>query len=595
MMMTFLFNFFLFLMVGDAQAFTAPPIGSLCPPGYVYDGANCFRGKPTGATSFIYQNGFYHQGSQCQLGAQFDSANCFLEWIPWNYEGFIYKNGWYVKPLPHFVGKTTKCPTGLSFDGANCFYANPPGGREAQIKYGNFAFKRNFYQSCENIIAGAWGLVDPFWCAMKKVPEGHEGFVYNNAWYTKTTPGAPDIWSIKDERNHPDSYATAACLPYQSSMANWSLIWSDEFNDIPENTRCYNSTSEVLQCVYKAWWGNEPCRDGPSNWTTSGSFRWTQKQIEKYVGLRNLNKCRWQVFDSYNNWEIENPLNLRKNSYSPGNISINNGTLKMVTKSNPGLNFDCGRPTAVNPSQDGEEYTKLCPYSGANIQTATNLPWTATNSPSNNDPNYRYVGFSSGYGRYEFKARIKSIGHGAWPALWMFYDNGRPNGQGGIELDALEFLADLRGSQSGFEKNVTYGLAHQTAHNWGGNGSGLTHHSAHVGTPLSKLEWYTFSVEWESDVVRFYINNCLRKVFRDGDQIRQDDGSFITFHVPRDQNISLLIGNPASSASWLPAWYRADANGGPEPRSDFKPTELEVDYIRVYGVKKNQVSGSSSP
>jgi hypothetical protein len=129
----------------------------------------------------------------------------------------------------------------------------------------------------------------------------------------------------------------------------------------------------------------------------------------------------------------------------------------------------------------------------------------------------------------------------------------------------------------------------------GGNGSGLNHHSAHVGTPLSKGEWYTFAVEWESDVVRFYINNCLRKVFRNGDQVRQDDGSLITFYVPKDQNISLLIGNPASSASWLPAWYRADANGGPEPRSDFKPTELEVDYIRVYGVKKNQVPGSISP
>lgn len=565
---------------------TTPEIGAHCPLGYGFDGANCFRGKPIGVTSFIYEGGFYHSGSSCQLGATFDAANCFLELVPWNHDGFIHNNSWYVKPLPHFIGKTTKCPAGLNYDGANCLYGNPPGGREAGIKSGKFAFKRNFYQNCANILAGAWGLIDPFWCAVKEVPAGHTGFVHNNAWYTATTPGTPDKWFIKSERNHADQDAAPACLPYQSGMNQWSLVWSDEFNEIPNNTRCYTAADDVIQCVYKAWWGHEACRDRPANWTTSGPLRWTKPQLDKYLSLRNLNKCRWQVYDSYNNWEFENPMELRNASFRPDNMSIRNGVLKMKTTVHPGLNYNCGRPTAANPGQTGEEYTKVCPYSGANMQTTTNLPWTANNNPNSNDPNSRYVGFASGYGRYEFKARFTKFGHGAWPALWMFYDNGLASGQGAIELDALEMLLDLRGGQSGLNKNVTYGMAHQTAHNWGGNGSGLPHESVHTGTPIHRGEWYTFSVEWEPTVIRFYLNNCLRKVIRDGDQVKKEDGSYFTFRVPRDQKISLLIGNTASSAPWLPAWYRADANGGTEPRSDFQTTEMEVDYVRVYGVPK---------
>lgn len=575
---------YLLLAFTSVEAHVTPQVGALCPPGFNYDGANCFRGRPVGVTSFIHQNNFYHSGNQCQLGSTYDGANCYFGPVPWNYEPFIYQNGIYVKPLPHFIGKSNACPSGLNFDGANCFYGVPPGNREAGIKYGNFAFKRNFYQNCNNIQSGAWGLLDPFWCAVKKVPDNHSAFVYENKWYTQTTPGAPVAsWLSKDERNTSNADASPVCKNYESSMNKWELIWSDEFSDVPDNSRCYTSNDEI-KCVYKAWWGAEACRDRPLSWRKSATVTWNPDQWKKYLGLANLNKCRWQVFDSFNNWDFSNPANLRNNNYIPDNIQITNGTLKMKTTTNPGP-YDCGRGTAANPSQTGEEYTRKCAYSGANIQSSTDLPWTATNSPGATDPTKRYVGFSSGYGRYEFRVKINNIGHGAWPSVWMFVDGGAPSGQGGIELDALEFLADLRGTSTGLNNNVTQGLAHQTAHNWGGNGSGLNHESAHAGIPIAKNEWHNYAVEWESDVIRFYIDNCLRKIIRNGDQVKKEDGTYITFYVPKNQKISLLIGNPASGASWLPAWYRVGNNGGVEPRPDFKTTELEVDYVRVYGRK----------
>jgi beta-glucanase (GH16 family) len=156
-----------------------------------------------------------------------------------------------------------------------------------------------------------------------------------------------------------------------------------------------------------------------------------------------------------------------------------------------------------------------------------------------------------------------------------------PTTEGNAEIDALEYLADLRGS-AGLGSNVTYGHAYQTLHNWGGNNSGLPHDGVGVGVPISTGEWHLYAAEWEPNEVRFYIDGCLRNRIHEGDRLTRADGTSYTFKIPRDQEISLLIGNPASGAGWLPAWYRASANGGTEPRADFKPTELEVDYVRVY-------------
>lgn len=576
--------FLALISLKQAKAFVTPEVGSLCPPGFSYDGANCFRGKPSGVTSFIYQGGFYHSGNQCQLGSTYDGANCYFGPIPWNHEGFIYQNGIYVKPLPHFIGKTKTCPSGMTFDGANCLLGYPPGGREAGIKYGKFAFKRNFYQNCSKIQSGAWGLLDPFWCAVREVPSGYTAFTYNNGWYTGTAAGAPEYWQDKDERNDANSTAKNTCEPYVSNLSSWELKWADEFSEQPDNKRCYTSNDQI-QCVYKSWWGFEPCRDRPAGFSSRATVTWTPAQWQKYLGLRNLNKCNWQVFDSFNMWDTSNPTNLKNNNFAPGNIIISNGTLKMKTTANASSGYDCGRELSSNPAQQGSELSRNCPYSGANLQTSTGLPWTQGNSASSTDPSKRYVGFQHGYGRFEFKARINNIGHGSWPALWMFIDGPGISGQGTVELDALEFLADLRGT-AGFNNNITYGLAHQTVHNWGGNNTGLPHVSIHRSLPISKGDWHTFAVEWTEDAVRFYVDGCLRKTMRDGDPAKKEDGTMGTFYVPKNQKVSILIGNPASAASWLPAWYRVgNPNGGAEPRSDFKTTEFEVDYVRVYGQK----------
>ena len=569
----------LFLFSIPSWAHVLPKAGALCPPNFTWDGANCFAGKPVGVVSFIYDGGFYHKGNNCQLGSVYDGANCFFGKVPWNYEAFIYDNGWYVKHLPHFQGRSTDCPTDFSFDGANCSLGQAPSGHTANTRWGHFTFNRGFFKNCNDIRSGAYGL-DPWTCGVKSIPSGVNPFIYNNSWYTTVVPGVTKVWFAKDNRNDPPAEFHPVCMDDTSPRPNWVLKWTDEFNEMPNGQTCYTSSAEEMKCVYKAWWGSEPCRDGPRNWTTKGAMSWTNNQLNKYLGLRNLNKCRWQVFDSFNNWEQGDAI--KTGSFLPQNISIRNGTLKMKTVSHPNGPYDCGRGLLANPSQTGQEWTKNCAYSGANIQTATDQPWTNGNNPNNSNPSTRYVGFSQGYGRFEFKAKMNSIGHGAWPSLWMFVDKSNDPTQGNVEWDALELIGDTQGTTT-MNANVTQGMAIQTAHNWGGNNSGLPHISSSTALPISTGVWNTFVVEWEPNEVRFYINDCLRKRIRDGESYKQGDGSMAVFRIPKNQTISILIGNPASGASWLPAWYRATLNTNGSPRSDFKPTEFEVDYVRVYG------------
>jgi hypothetical protein len=557
---------------------------ALCPPLFQFDGANCFLAKITNGKPFIHEGGLYHSGSQCQSGFKFDGKNCYFGPIPWNHNAFIHENGLYTDKLPHFIPKYDNCPAGFSFDGANCWFSSMPGSAQLDIKYGHFVFRRQFYQNCSRLRDGAVGLLDPFWCSVGKVPSGYNAFVYERNWYIEPKPGGNIVWYSKNERNDPISKADKLCLD-RTVETDYELVWADEFNDVPDNTRCFTS-NEILQCNYKAWWGFNDCRDNPNGWRLSDTLRWKNEQIKKYINIRNLNKCRWFVHDSFNQWDslITDPTK-RFGRFSPENIEVRGGVLKMKTTvvkpkagfSKRGAAFDCGRPISQLPN-DGIEYSKNCPYVGALIETARALPWTATNNPNHNDPHKRYVGFAGGLGKYEFRARVSKIGHGGWPSLWMFIDGTDGSGLGAIEIDVLELLADQQGTKS-LDGDIHYAHANQTVHRWRGS----TSDNIHTSVPVRIGNWYTYSAEWFENEIHFYIDNCLRKIIRNGDKIKNASGQQIEFIMPKQQMVSIIIGNPAAGATWLASWYRAaNPTGGPEPRSDFKPTELEVDYVRYY-------------
>jgi beta-glucanase (GH16 family) len=160
--------------------------------------------------------------------------------------------------------------------------------------------------------------------------------------------------------------------------------------------------------------------------------------------------------------------------------------------------------------------------------------------------------FEIAYGRVE--ARIKvAKGTGLWSAFWMLGTNldqvGWP--QGG-EIDIMENI--------GREPNIVHGTVHGPGYSGGsGIGGGYT-----LPEGIFADEFYTFTVEWEPDAIRWYI---------DGTQyltVTVDDipgGAEWVFDHP-----FFIIMNVAVGGYWP---------GYPDPTTVF-PQTLQVDYVRVY-------------
>lgn len=617
------------------QTFTQPPIGELCPPTYSYDAQNCYlAAAPAGSQPTVIGNRFAYNGAVCSLSgftqdpaaaaaergatAGPSTGKCYRQ-VPAGYTPFVYNGSFYVEPNAHFVKQLQPvCPPGSTFDSRNCFFSSAPSGHTAGLSAGEFVFNKTLFQVCGSLRARSVQVTATA-CAVGTIPSGYTPFIYNNGWYVIPHFVFQGDWLARDYMSDTSPYVRPVCLP-QGAQKNWQLIWSDEFDDQPDNQACYTS-NDHMQCVVRPEWTvRAMCAGAPTMWASSATSSWTADQIAQFTGVRQLNKCNWAVYDSLNTWDIWNSMPMtiaeRTNSYKPENITVANGILKMRTSQQPSVHSDsdgnlhgdgycCGRMIEPNLQQNAPLYTKDCPYSGAMVISATGLPWTQGNSPNDPNPDKRYTGYATSFGRVEFRARVTKIGHGTWPALWLFTDQ-NPNNERAFEMDVLEYVADLEdqsppapnvGVAQGIAEQIklqssTYGLAGQTTWDYEPKPVGTI--GKGIALPISSTEWHIYAVEFEPSEVRFYIDNCLTSRVQDGQQVIDrwhPDQPPKTFHIPKAQMFHILIDNPASAAPWFPAWYRTygkqtDACGNSWPNcmntDAFESTEFEVDYVRVY-------------
>lgn len=196
---------------------------------------------------------------------------------------------------------------------------------------------------------------------------------------------------------------------------------------------------------------------------------------------------------------------------SPNNVQVQNGVLKITAR----------RTIGANPE-----------YTSGRIRTKG----TAT--------------FQSG----RIEARIKMpIGQGLWPAFWMLpedYEYGSWPLSG--EIDITEVL--------GQETNISHGTIHYGA-KWPMNQ--YQGNSINLGGTALHDNFHTYSIEWEQDIIRWYLDGQLFSV-----KTANDLGSFPWRF---DQDFHILL-NVAIGGNW-PGYPNA---GTPFPQS------MEVDYIRVY-------------
>jgi beta-glucanase (GH16 family) len=160
--------------------------------------------------------------------------------------------------------------------------------------------------------------------------------------------------------------------------------------------------------------------------------------------------------------------------------------------------------------------------------------------------------FSQAYGRFEARIRIPS-GQGTWPAFWLLGDDFSKVGWPACgEIDIMENV-DV-------EKSKIRGSIHgpgYSARNSVTSGYTLPHGRFSDG-------FHVFAVEWEPQVIRFYVDDELYATRTPGDLPK---GARWVYDHPFFLILNLAVGGN------LPA--------SPETSTDF-PQRMLVDYVRVY-------------
>ena len=162
--------------------------------------------------------------------------------------------------------------------------------------------------------------------------------------------------------------------------------------------------------------------------------------------------------------------------------------------------------------------------------------------------------FTFTYGTVEARIALP-VGKGIWPAFWMLGENiDKVSWPTCGEIDIIEAVND---------ENVIYGThhwAHEGSHAQYGNNT-----SDYYGTSL-KLdisEFHTYKMTWDKEFITMYVDDFKYQEI----DIKDTTSDMATFHKP-----FFFILNVAVGGSW-PGFDIDD--------SQF-PTEMQVDYIRVY-------------
>jgi beta-glucanase (GH16 family) len=155
------------------------------------------------------------------------------------------------------------------------------------------------------------------------------------------------------------------------------------------------------------------------------------------------------------------------------------------------------------------------------------------------------------YGRIDFRAKLPQ-GKGIWPAFWMMpqanvYGTWPRSG----ELDIMEVV--------GHEPNKVHGTLHY------GPGPGSTQFTRSYTLPTGTFAdaFHVFSIEWEPDVIRWYVDGVLFST--------AEKAAFGTANYPFNEEFYFII-NLAVGGNWP---------GNPDAATRF-PQWLIVDYVRVY-------------
>jgi beta-glucanase (GH16 family) len=161
--------------------------------------------------------------------------------------------------------------------------------------------------------------------------------------------------------------------------------------------------------------------------------------------------------------------------------------------------------------------------------------------------------FSQTYGRFE--ARIKvPYGQGIWPAFWMLGNDLDTAGWPTCgEIDIMENI--------GKEPSIVHGTLHGPGYS---GAKGVTASYSLPGSRKFSDDYHTFAVEWEANLMRFYVDGRLYKTRTPADL---PPGKAWVFNHPFFLILNVAVGG--------------NFPGSPDGTTVF-PQLMKVDYVRVY-------------
>lgn len=172
--------------------------------------------------------------------------------------------------------------------------------------------------------------------------------------------------------------------------------------------------------------------------------------------------------------------------------------------------------------------------------------------------------FSKKYGRYEIKAKLP-VGKGLWPAIWMLpeedkYGTWAASG----EIDIVEAW--------GSRPNTVAGTIHY-GEGWPNNK--YTGKEFELPEKRGIDKWHTYALEWEPGELRWYVDGELYQTQNKWYSKGKDYAANFSYPAPFDQEFYLVMNLAVGG------WF----DGEVDETTKF-PSQMEVDYVRVYDLKK---------
>jgi len=235
-----------------------------------------------------------------------------------------------------------------------------------------------------------------------------------------------------------------------------------------------------------------------------------------------LDQNKWQYYTW--GWNASNV----QNCYRQDNVEVNNGTLKLTARYEPGVTCDTG----------GD-------FSSGFVETRDKASWT-----------YGY-----------FEARIKlPASNSTWPSFWMSpQDSEYGDWPRSGEVDVFEV--------KGHDMTRSYGNAH-----WGNSESDRQQEKGTYTFSAGNTadDWHIYAVEWSEGELKFFIDDVHYHTINNF-----DEPNAAVHPGPFDKDFFLRL-NVAVGGTYLDAPWDNAYNA-----INQLPATMEVDWVRVYQKNDN--------